>query len=136
MSPHGPFSEYDRVAGQIRNAASRPDPPEHEPEQLHPVVQYVTERHLDIYGGYPLPGRWIGDTFAWCHWDYETNGKWSEIYTITRPEMDAWLERAREYARERGWELALPPADGRMWMDIPVESKEAFDETEGHRCDS
>jgi hypothetical protein len=101
---------------------------EAQPGGLHPVIRYLTERHLGDEGGYPWPGTWIGDTFVWCDWGRQGDyGKHAFIGTITQPGLDAWLERAREYAREGGEELALPSDDEPgAWLDFDWE---AFDET-------
>ena len=80
---------------------------------LGPVIRYLTESHLAIQGGYSSPYMWIGDTFIWAEDDFA--GKAISLHTMTRQEMAAWHDEAREYAAVEGYQF--PPAEGNWDAD-------------------
>lgn len=62
-------------------------------EKVDFMVTYLTEHHLEAWGGYPKPGRWFGDVFVYCDTRGDTD-KWDEICAYRRADLIKWMDAA------------------------------------------
>lgn len=67
-------------------------------EKLDYIIVFLTERHLDLYGGYPLDWAWIGNTLVVADLDDGKDRNRTELRQYERDKLIAWYDAARKLA--------------------------------------
>jgi len=68
--------------------------------KLEILACYLTEWHLDIFGGYPHDCIWIGDTFIVADLDDSKDRNRTQLQIYKRKQMLDWYKAAEKFSRE------------------------------------
>lgn len=66
-------------------------------DRLNTMIEWITERHLDIHGGYPLDCTWIGKTLAVADLDDRKERNQTLLVTYKKNNLIQWCKRAERY---------------------------------------
>jgi hypothetical protein len=65
--------------------------------RLDTMVEFLTESHLDVFGGYPHDYRWIGQTLVVADLDDGKERNATQLLVTNRSALIAWCKRAEKY---------------------------------------
>jgi hypothetical protein len=71
-------------------------------EKLERMIKFLTESHLDVFGGYPYDCVWIGDTLVVASLDDFKERHRTQIEKYDRKKLIDWHDRAVEFVEEEG----------------------------------
>jgi len=66
-------------------------------DRINTMIEFLTESHLDTFGGYPYDWLRIGDKFIIAELDDGKERNCTMLRTYKKSQMIAWCKRAEKY---------------------------------------
>ena len=87
--------------------------------RLEQIITYLTESHLELFGGYPHDYAWVGTTLVVADLDDRKERNQTMLKTYERRNLLEWYRRAKRFQdRSSGNRIRCMPVRNRRYLRL------------------